>query len=58
MAFKPETNLETHRVFNQPEPRGSLALWAEDAPLRQTVERLAPAHAGHVAGFAATGGAR
>ncbi|GGF34584.1 acyl-CoA dehydrogenase [Youhaiella tibetensis] len=57
MAFKPETNLETHRVFNQPEPRESLALWAEDAPLRQTVERLAPAHAGHVAGFAATVGA-
>ena len=54
MAFKPQTNLETHKVFNQPEPREALSLWQEDAPLRTAIERLAPAHAGHLDGFAQT----
>jgi len=54
MAFKPQTNLETHKVFNQPEPREALPLWAGDAPLRAAIERLAPAHAGHLDGFAQT----
>ncbi|KFL25671.1 acyl-CoA dehydrogenase [Devosia sp. 17-2-E-8] len=54
MAFKPQTNLETHKVFNQPEPREALSLWDQDAPLRAAIERMAPAHAAHVAGFAET----
>ncbi|MBI4046668.1 MAG: DNA alkylation response protein, partial [Devosia nanyangense] len=54
MAFKPQTNLDTHKVFNQPEPREALSLWDQDAPLRAAIERMAPAHAAHVAGFAET----
>ena len=52
--FHPESRLETHEVFNQPEPRDGLALWDDDAPLRAEIGRAAPAHAAHLKAFAAT----
>lgn len=51
--LRPRTELETHTVFNQPEPRAGLPLWEGDAPLRAEISRLAPAHATHLAGVAA-----
>jgi putative acyl-CoA dehydrogenase len=51
-ALRPQSELATHSVFNQPEPREALPLWAEDGPLRAEVERGAPAHAGRLAAFA------
>jgi putative acyl-CoA dehydrogenase len=54
VPLKPRAELQTHEVFNQPEPRAGLALWDDDAPLRGEIARLAPAHAPHLARFAAT----
>jgi len=51
--FHAESHLETHEVFNQPEPRDGLPLWTDDAPLRAEVLRAAPAHAAHLEAFAA-----
>lgn len=50
--LRPRAELETHTVANQPEPRASLPLWDDDAPLRAALERLAPGHVADVAGFA------
>ena len=50
--FKPRAELETHTVFNQPEPRASLALWDDDGPLRAEIAIAAPAHATHLTQFA------
>ncbi|MDR3475215.1 MAG: acyl-CoA dehydrogenase family protein [Devosia sp.] len=50
--YRPRTELDTHRVFNQPEPREDLLLWADDAVLRAEVARLAPDHAERLKGFA------
>ena len=51
-AYRPRTQLETHDVLNQPEPREGLALWADDGPLRAAVELAAPDHGARIAGFA------
>ena len=51
--LRPRAELETHAVFNQPEPRAAIALWDDDAPLRAALARLAPAHEAGLAGFAA-----
>lgn len=53
MPLKPRSELDTHEVLNQPSPREALALWEDDAPLRATVERWAPAHRPAVDAFAA-----
>jgi putative acyl-CoA dehydrogenase len=50
--LKPRAELQTHAVFNQPEPRAGLPLWDDDAALQAEIARLAPAHAGHLEGFA------
>jgi putative acyl-CoA dehydrogenase len=52
MPLRPRTELDTHEVLNQPPPREALALWTDDAPLRATVERWAPAHRPAVEAFA------
>ncbi|HRO10246.1 MAG TPA: acyl-CoA dehydrogenase family protein [Amaricoccus sp.] len=41
-AFRPATELETHRVENQPPERGDLDLWAGDLPLREAAAGAAP----------------
>ena len=38
-TVRPETQLETHVVENQPPERGDLDLWAGDRPLREAVAR-------------------
>jgi len=53
MPLLPRSELATHEVRNQPSPRETLALWGDDAPLQAAVERAAPGHAAHLAGFAA-----
>ena len=53
MPLLPRSEHTTHEVHNQPVPRDGLALWDGDAPLRAAVARTAPAHASHLAGFAA-----
>ncbi|MEX1662946.1 acyl-CoA dehydrogenase family protein [Thioclava sp. 15-R06ZXC-3] len=35
----PRADLSTHRVENQPPPRGNTDLWASDAPLREAIAR-------------------
>jgi putative acyl-CoA dehydrogenase len=52
VPLRPRAELDTHAVFNQPEPRAGLPLWDEDAPLRAEIARLAPAHAAQVEHFA------
>jgi putative acyl-CoA dehydrogenase len=52
--FRPQSQLETHEVLNQPAPRTSVPLWAGDAPLREAIERLAPDHVAEVTAFAET----
>lgn len=52
--LKPRAELQTHLVFNRPEPPVGLPLWEDDAPLRAEIDRAAPAHARRLAGFAAT----
>ncbi|HTJ57013.1 MAG TPA: acyl-CoA dehydrogenase family protein [Devosiaceae bacterium] len=54
--FRPQPHLETHEVFNQPEPRDGLGLWTDDAPLRAAIGRAAPAHLGGIKNFAAAAG--
>jgi len=51
--YRPRSKLETHEVFNQPEPPSGVALWGGDAPLQQAILAAAPAHAGKVEAFAA-----
>jgi putative acyl-CoA dehydrogenase len=52
VPLKPRTELQTHAVFNQPEPLAAVPLWDGDAPLRAAMARLAPAHVARLAGFA------
>lgn len=47
------TLLATHEVFNQPDPREALDLWAADAPLRAAVARACPGDADRLAAFGA-----
>ncbi|MCD7060232.1 acyl-CoA dehydrogenase family protein [Pelagibacterium xiamenense] len=41
-AFRPQTDLATHAVENQPALRGDLPLWEADAPLKAALEGAAP----------------
>jgi putative acyl-CoA dehydrogenase len=50
--LRPRADLDTHTVFNQPEPRADLPLWDDDRVLRAQVSRYAPAHAARVEAFA------
>ncbi|GLQ53867.1 acyl-CoA dehydrogenase family protein [Devosia nitrariae] len=52
--MEPRAKHETLTVLNQPEPPVGLPLWEGDAPLRAEIARLAPAHAAHLASFAAS----
>lgn len=47
------TDLATHEVMNQPEPRESLDLWGADAALRAEAARACSGDADRLAGFAA-----
>ncbi len=52
VPYKPRADLETHTVFNQPEPRATLALWDDDGPFRAEMARAAPAHKQALTAFA------
>ena len=56
MPYRPQADLETHEVFNQPEPREGLGLWVDDQPLRSEIGRFASEQAGAVETFAASVG--
>jgi putative acyl-CoA dehydrogenase len=53
MPLRPRTDLETHKVENQPPARGDIDLWASDRPLREAVAR----NGGDIASVAAFGAA-
>jgi len=53
--LRPRTDLGTHEVVNQPEPRGDVDLWAEDPALPDGIAREgAGVHAAHLASVAKT----
>lgn len=57
VPLKPRAQLETHDVFNQPEPPAGLALWSEDRPLKSEVARGAPSYENRLERFSRVIGA-